>query len=163
VGPYVDIVETSEDYGTQNSMFLSPATYREMIMPRKKKINEVIRKLAPQAKILHHSCGAVRKLIPDLIETGIDILNPIQPGLPGMDPRELMEEFGSELCFCGGIDMQKALNGSFADIERDVQRCVDAMGFGGSYLIGTSNHIQSDTPPENVIHLFECFHNCIRK
>lgn len=160
VGPYVDIVETSEDYGTQNSMFFSPQTYARMIKPRKKKIIETIHKYAPQAKIFHHSCGAVRKLIPELIDTGIDILNPIQPGLKGMEPEKLKEDFGKDICFCGGLDMQKALTGSPEDIERDVQRCMDAMGLDGGYLIATSNHIQSDTKPENVVHLFECLHKC---
>lgn len=157
VGPYVDIVETSEDYGTQQSLFLSPQTYRNMIMPRKRKIYDVIHTYAPQAKIFHHSCGAVRKLIPDLIETGIDILNPIQPNLPGMDPKELKEEFGDKLCFCGGIDMQHAINGSFEDIDREVERCKSILGINGGYFFSTSNHIQEDTPVENVVRLFEDF------
>lgn len=156
-GKYVDIVEMSEDYGTQQSLFLSPETYRRMIMPRKKKIIEVIRKYAPQAKIFHHSCGAVRKLIPDLINTGIDILNPIQPNLPGMDAAELKGEFGDQICFCGGIDMQHAINGNFADIEAEVLRCREALGHNGGYFFSTSNHIQEDTPVENVVHLFESF------
>ena len=163
IGSYVDIVETSEDYGTQNSMFISPETYASMIKPRRKKINETIHKYAPQAKIFHHTCGAVRKMIPELIDSGIDILNPIQPGLPGMDPAKLKEDFGKDICFCGGLDMQKALVGSFEDIEKDVKRCQDAMGFDGGYLIATSNHIQSDTEPENIVHLFECLHKCIAK
>lgn len=158
IGEYVDIVETSEDYGTQNSLFLSPSTYRSMIQPRRRKINEVIRKLAPHAKILHHTCGAVRKLIPDLMDSGIDILNPIQPFLPGMDASELKAEFGNKLCFCGGIDMQQAINGSFEQIEADVARCAEALGHDGGYFFATSNHIQSDTPPENVVRLFETFH-----
>lgn len=157
VGPYVDIVETSEDFGTQQSLFLSPQTYRNMIMPRRQKINSVIHRYAPQAKILHHTCGAVRKLIPDLIDTGIDILNPIQPNLPGMDARELKEEFGDKICFCGGIDMQYAINGSFQEIDREVSRCREQLGYGGGYLYSTSNHIQEDTPVENVLRLFEDF------
>lgn len=157
VGRYVDIVETSEDFGTQQSLFLSPQTYRDMIMPRRQKINAVIHKYAPQAKILHHSCGAIRKLIPDLIETGIDILNPIQPNLPGMDARELKEEFGDKICFCGGIDMQHAINGSYQDIDREVIRCKEQLGQDGGYFYSTSNHIQEDTPVENVMRLFEDF------
>ena len=160
VGPYVDIVETSEDYGTQNSMFISPETYSSMIKPRREKINEVIHKYAPKAKILHHSCGAIRPLLPALIDTGIDIINPMQPGLPGMDPAMLKKDFGKDICFCGGIDMQKAMVGSFEDIEKDVRRCVQAMGFDGGYLIATSNHIQSDTEPQNVVYLFDCLHKC---
>jgi len=157
VGEYVDIVETAEDYGTQQSMFISPETYRSMIMPRRKKIYDVIHKYAPQAKIFHHSCGAVRKLIPDLIETGVDILNPIQPNLPGMDPEELKAEFGDKLCFCGGMDMQHALNGTFEDIDANVLRYKNALGKNGGYFYGTSNHIQRDMPIENIIHLFEAF------
>lgn len=157
IGPYVDIVETSEDYGTQQSLFLSPQTYRNMIMPRKKKIYDVIHTYAPQAKIFHHTCGAVRKLIPDLIETGIDILNPIQPNLPGMDPAELKKEFGDKICFCGGIDMQHAINGNFADIDREVDRCRNILGENGGYFFSTSNHIQEDTPVENILRLFEDF------
>lgn len=158
VGPYVDIVETSEDYGTQASLFLSPATYCAMIKPRRQKINQTIRKYAPQAKILHHTCGAVRELIPDLIDSGIDILNPIQPNLPGMDPYELKAEFGDKICFCGGIDMQFAINGSMEDITKNVAHCANALGHDGGYFFATSNHIQSDTRPESVVKLFQLFH-----
>ncbi|MBQ8306476.1 MAG: hypothetical protein IJX90_09720 [Blautia sp.] len=157
VGEYVDIVETSEDYGTQKSLFISPSTYREMIMPRKLKIHEVIHRYAPQAKIFHHSCGAIRQLLPDLIDTGIDIIHPIQPGLPGMDPDELKKEFGDRICFCGGIDMQHAINGTPEDVDREVLRCKKALGKSGGYFYSTSNHIQIDTPVENVLRLFEDF------
>lgn len=154
-GEYVHIVETAEDYGTQRSLLISPETYRELIMPARKKLNAFIKSKAPQAKIMHHTCGSVTKLIPDLIESGIDILNPIQPLAEGMESTNLKEKWGDQLCFDGGIDTQFALPGSLAELESEVARRILALAPGGGYSLGPSNHIQPDVPPGNVVALFD--------
>ncbi len=154
VGKYVDIVETSEDYGTQKRLLISPKLFREMIKPRRKAINDFIRSKCPGAKILHHSCGAVETIIEDLIETGVDILNPIQPFAEGMNPGEIKAKHGEKVCFCGGIDMQYAMIGDEEDIEKDVKLRIQQMAKGGGYLLCTSNHVQSDTPPSHVVFLY---------
>lgn len=155
VGEYVHIVETAEDYGTQTSLLISPATYREMIMPARKRLNAFIRSLAPNAKILHHTCGAVHRLIPDLVSSGIDILNPVQPLATGMESGNLKAQWGDRLCFDGAIDTQQALCDTVADVEVEVARRVLGLAPGGGYSLGPSNHIQADVPPENVVALFE--------
>ena len=121
VGEYVDIVETAEDYGTQASLLISAATYREMIMPARQRLNAFIKSKAPHAKILHHTCGAVGRLIPDLWASGIDILNPIQPLATGMESATLKGQWGDRLCFDGGIDTQFALPGNLAGLEVEVR------------------------------------------
>ncbi len=155
VGEYVHIVETAEDYGTQSSLLISPATYREMIMPARQRLNAFIKSKAPYAKILHHTCGSVTRLIPDLLASGIDILNPIQPLAVGMDSAQLKAQWGDQLCFDGGIDTQHALCGTLEELEVEVARRVLALAPGGGYSLGPSNHIQADVPPQNVVALFE--------
>jgi uroporphyrinogen decarboxylase len=155
VGEYVHVVETAEDYGTQSSLLISPATYRQMIMPARRRLNAFIKGKAPQAKILHHTCGAVARLIPDLIESGIDILNPVQPTANGMDSAALKTKWGQQLCFDGAIDTQHALVGTPAELEREVAARILMLAPGGGYSLGPSNHIQVDVPPRNVVALFE--------
>lgn len=154
-GEYVHIVETAEDYGMQSGLLISPDTYREMIMPARQRLNAFIRSKAPQAKIFHHTCGAVSQLIPDLITSGIDILNPIQPSAAGMDSAALKARWGEQLCFDGGIDMLQALPGPLDGLEQEVARRILALAPGGGYSLGPSNHIQEDVPPENVVALFD--------
>jgi len=154
VGSYVDIVETSEDYGTQSGLLISPALFREMIKPRRKAINNFIRGKCPKAKILHHSCGAIEPIIEDLIETGVDILNPIQP-LPNMQPEDIKLKYGSRICLCGGVDMQNTALVDLKAVDKEVILRMEQMASGGGYLFSTSNHVQSDLPPESVVALFK--------
>lgn len=152
---YVHIVETAEDYGSQTSLLISPNTYREMIMPARKKLNAFIKSRAPHTKILHHTCGAVSKLIPDLIESGIDILNPIQPLATGMESKQIKDMWGKMICFDGGIDTQYSLTADIAAVEAEVAARILALAPGGGYSLGPSNHIQEDVPPKHVVSLFE--------
>lgn len=154
VGQYVDIVETAEDYGTQNSLLISPKLFREVIKPRRKAINDFIKKKCPGVKILHHSCGAIEPIIEDLIETGVDILNPVQP-LPNMNPEEIKEKYGNRICLCGGINMQTLGVLDIKEVEQEVVLRINQMAKGGGYLFCTSNHVQVDTRPENVVALFD--------
>jgi uroporphyrinogen decarboxylase len=154
-GEYVQIVETADDYGTQNGPLLSPALFREMIKPRRKQLNELIRRLAPGAKIFHHTCGSVYKIVEDLIETGVDILNPVQPLAKDMDSFRLKKEFGDRLVFHGGVDEQVALPGSKAVLEREIKTRIDAFAPGGGYIIAPTSNFQTDTPIENIMFYLE--------
>lgn len=154
VGRYVSVVESSEDYGTSNGLMISPEMFRKYIKPRRAAINRFIKDKCPSVKILHHSCGSIGAIIGDLIETGVDILNPVQPNLPGMDGSILKRDFGRRLCFCGGLDMLKLSRWSDREMVDEIHRCMREYGSDGGYLFSTSNHIQRDVNPERVVTLF---------
>jgi uroporphyrinogen decarboxylase len=154
VGDYLHLVQYSGDYGTQRSLVMSPATYREMLKPFDAEIIRSIKGLAPRAKVMLHSCGAIRSIIPDLIEIGVDVLNPLQPLAAGMDSAKIKVEFGRSLCFHGAIDIQRALPGALEDVERELRMRLAALGRGGGYIVAPSNYIQPDVPAENVVHLY---------
>jgi uroporphyrinogen decarboxylase len=151
VGPYLQIVTTADDYGSQRGPLISPRLYREMIMPYRQELNRHIRSLAPQVKIQHHTCGSVYKLLPALIESGIDIINPVQPLAADMEPARLKAEFGTQLVFHGAIDIQQAMNGSVQDVEAEVARRIEALAPGGGYIIAPCSNFQADNPPENIL------------
>jgi uroporphyrinogen decarboxylase len=152
-GPYLDLVYWAEDFGSQTGMLISENLYLEFFKERHRRIFEFIKEHCPQAKILFHSCGAIYPLIEHLIETGIDVLNPLQPLATDMDPLRIKKEFGDRLCFCGAIDIQKALPGSVEDVEAEVKTRIGQLGPGGGYILAPANYIQNNTPAENVVHL----------
>lgn len=153
VGPYVHIVETGDDLGAQNNLLISPKTYREFIKPAEIKLNRVIKDLAPQARIFRHTDGAVLDIIPDMIETGVQILNPVQPSAAGMDSALLKAKFGEELTFHGGVD-QKPQEGTEMDIREEVRKRINAFAPGGGYILSTCNHIMA-APAENIVAMFD--------
>lgn len=155
VGPYVDMVETGDDYGSQASLLLSPDCLREFILNHRKKLNQMIKQKAPQCKIFLHCCGSIKKIIPDLIACGVDVLNPVQTRANDMDPADLKSLFGDQICFHGGIDTQASMCGDQEQIEREVSHMLEAMGKNGGYILTSCNHIQDDVPPENVVAMFE--------
>ncbi len=105
---------------------------------------------------MYHCDGAVDPLIPELIELGVDVLNPIQPDARGMDPRALKHEFGDRLAFHGGIDIVRTLpSGTPEEVADEVRNRVDALGEGGGYVLCSSHHIQPDTPIENVLAMYD--------
>lgn len=120
----------------------------------------MIREMAPHAKIYLHSCGAVSDIIEDIIDCGVDILNPIQTTAQGMNPAELKKKYGDRICFHGAVDTQKALIGTLDDVEHEVKEKIKILGAGGGYILSSCNHIQADIPAENVIAMFECARNC---
>ncbi|CDX01570.1 hypothetical protein SDC9_27997 [bioreactor metagenome] len=154
VGPYIHMIAFCEDYGMQNAPFISPELYKEMLQPYHKELFAFIKKKAPQAKIMFHSCGAVYSLIPLLIEAGIDVLNPIQHTANGMDPLKIKQEFGSEVIFHGGIDVQHALAGSIEGAEKEVKNMIDTLGENGGYIVAPANVVSGETPPENIASLY---------
>lgn len=154
VGDYVDIVETADDLASQTNLLISKKMYQKMIKPRHAALNQAIREKT-KAKILYHSCGAVMPLIDDLIEIGVQILNPIQP-LPGlMDPEELKTRFGTKLIFHGGLDVQTLLPfGSPQQIREHLKHYYDVFGTDG-YIMAPANSVQPGTPPENLVAAYE--------
>ena len=154
VGPYVQIIEAQDDLGAQLQPLISPATWREVIKPSQKYIFDAIHRSAPQAKIVFHTDGNVYSLIPDLIEIGVDVLNPIQPSARQMDSFQLKAEFGDRLCFHGAMDVQTVLNQDEAMVRADVRKRIQALGRGGGFILAPCNHIQHDIPPENVVAMY---------
>lgn len=154
IGEYVDVVEFNDDLGTQENLIIPPDLYREFIKPYHAEFVTLFRKKAPKAKIFLHSCGSVRDIIPDFIEIGIDILNPVQPSANKMNTASLKHDFGSKICFQGGIDLQRAMIGTTADVEAEAAVRIADLGPGGGYIFSTANNIGNDIPLENVFTLY---------
>lgn len=143
-----------DDFGSQVGMVMSPVMWRKYLKPRYKKLIDRIK--SHGLVYVHHSCGGIRPIIKDLIELGVDVLNPIQPLAAGMDPQELGEEFGRDLCFYGGIDEQHTLPyGTPAEVREETRRRVETLGKYGGYIVSPSHAFQPDTPLENVLAMYE--------
>ncbi len=155
VGPYVQIVEMADDLGTQSGPMISPKLYRNVMKPKHESTINLIKKKAPQARVLLHTDGSVRRFIPDLIEAGFDVINPVQPTAEGMNPVELKAEFGSEMCFLGGVDVQNAMRGSVQDVRDEVKLRISEFGPGGGYVLAPSHNFGDDIPLENLLAFFE--------
>jgi len=157
-GDSIDIVCELDDLGTQNGPFIDPAMLRKKLKPYYKKLFDHIHKIT-KAKIFMHSCGSVVKLIPDLIDVGIDILNPVQIGAAGMDPAFLKKEYGKDIVFWGGgIDTQKVLpRGTPSEIRDHVKRNIEIFSKDGGFVFSSIHNVQSDVPPENFIAMWEAF------
>jgi uroporphyrinogen decarboxylase len=153
----VDVVSEADDYGTQESQIVSPRTFRTLIKPRLALLFARIKRLAPGVKLFFHSDGNVRPILPDLIEIGIDILNPVQTSARGMEALALKRDFGRDLVFWGGaVDTQSVLPfGTPEQVEEDVRRNLDALAPGGGYVCNAVHNIQADVPPANMVALFE--------
>jgi uroporphyrinogen decarboxylase len=144
----------SEDLGTQESLLYSPAHIREYFVPRMKRMIE----LAHQAGVFvfHHDDGAIRKILPELIDAGIDVLNPIQWRCRGMDREGLKTDFGSRLIFHGAMDNQHTLAfGSPEDVRREVLDNLRILGDGGGYIMAPCHNLQAIGPPENIVAMYE--------
>jgi len=147
-----DMIWCGDDFGTQQGLMIDLETWRKYFKPRIAKMFEEFRSVNPDIKIAWHSCGAVYDLIPDFIEIGLDILNPIQPKAYGMDPQRLKNEYGKDLIFFGGICIQELLpKGSPDQIRDEVIRRAEILGKNGGYIIAPAHNIQEDTPVENII------------
>lgn len=156
VGDIINVVMIGDDLGGQSGPLFSPKFYREIVKPRQKKLIQHIKSLTP-AKIWYHTCGSVKKLIPDLIDNGIDILNPVQTSADNMDARELKKKFGEKLSFWGGgIDAQHIL--PFAkpeEIKEHVRKNLEIFKPGGGYVFNNVHNIQYGIPAENITALFD--------
>lgn len=150
-GEYIQIVETADDYGTQNGPFMSMELFEELIVPRRKKLNDFIHAKAPHVKIFHHTCGSVYKLMPQLIDCGIDVLNPVQPGAVDMDTYRLQKEYGDKMIFHGSIDEQSALISTLDDLRTEMKERIASLGRDGGYIMAPTSNFQDDMPLENII------------
>jgi uroporphyrinogen decarboxylase len=156
VGPYVQIVETTDDLAGQLAPLISPKMYRELIKPYHNEYVQFIKSKVPHAKVFMHTDGSVFDLIPDLIDVGIDILNPIQPKPAKMEPWRLKREFGKDLVFHGGIDVQGTLQSLDPEGVKDyVKKTVQHLAPGGGYILASSHNIQPDIPAANAVALYE--------
>ncbi|MCP4141227.1 MAG: hypothetical protein GY755_13250 [Chloroflexi bacterium] len=156
VGPYVQVVAITDDQGTQSSLMVSPKMFRKFIKPRLKSLIDTIKETA-DVKVFMHCDGAIVKIIPDLIEIGVDILNPIQPVVKGMeDTKALKEEFGDQICFHGSIDVQQVMVQSNAEeIREEVELRINDLGEKGGFIIAPCHNINVDIPIENTLAMFE--------
>jgi uroporphyrinogen decarboxylase len=157
LGDVVDVVAEGDDYGTQQSMLVSPATFRSVFKPRLAELVRAMKRGAPDAFVFFHSCGSVRRILPDFLEIGIEVLNPVQTTAAGMEPVALKRDFGADLSFWGGgVDTQSVLpRGTPAEVRDDVRRNVDALAPGGGFVFCAVHNIQADVPPENVLAMVE--------
>ncbi len=159
---YVDnetfVVGEADDLGTQNKAIISPKMYRDFIKPRHEKLFSFIKnKTNGKALIFFHSCGYIKELIPDLIEAGVDILNPLQYNAENMNLIDLKKEFGADLVFWGGaIDTQNILPyGTPEEVKEETKRNINILAPGGGFVFSTVHNIQADVPPENIIAMWE--------
>ncbi len=157
-GDVVTIACEHDDLAGQRNLLFSPETYRSVVKPRQKKLFHFIKDHAP-VKLFYHSDGAVRTILRDLIETGIDILNPVQFTAANMDLKELKKEFGRDLVFWGGgVDTQGVLGaGTPEEVREDVKRNIEALAPGGGFVFATIHDIQADVPPENIMAMWDAW------
>ncbi|MEA3480313.1 MAG: uroporphyrinogen decarboxylase family protein [Bacteroidota bacterium] len=153
LGDVADIVGEGDDYGTQLSQLISPEQFRAYYKPHFARVLKFIREKAPAVKLMFHSCGNVRPIIPDMIEMGVDILNPVHITATGMEPVQLKKDFGKSIVFWGGgVDTQKVLpTGTQQEVIDDVKKNIEALAPGGGFVFSTVHNIQAEVPPENIM------------
>ncbi len=152
-GDRLDMVYFYDDVATQNSLMISPKMWRKYVRPLHTRLIEVAK--AYDKPVMYHCDGAIYRLIPELIEMGIDLLNPIQTDAKGMEADNLKQEFGQQLAFHGGIDIIKTLpRGTPEDVAAEVQDRKRVLGADGGYILASSHHIQPDTPLTNVLSMY---------
>ena len=153
-GERVDMVYFYDDVATQNSLMISKQMWKKYIRPHHARLIEVSNKF--DKKVMYHCDGAIFPLIPDLIDLGIDVLNPVQADAKGMDPGKLKAAFGDNLCFHGGIDIIETLpKGTPEEVQKEVKTRIEQLGSNGGYVMASSHHIQADTPIENVQAMYD--------
>ncbi len=155
-GEYASAVSEADDFSGQLRMLISPAMYRRIVKPLHHQLFDFIHARTP-AKLFFHSCGAVRPVIRDLIDIGVDILNPVQVSAAGMDSAELKREYGRDLVFWGGgVDTQAVLgSGTPQQVRDDVRRRIDDLAPGGGFVFAAVHNIQANVPPENIMAMWE--------
>jgi uroporphyrinogen decarboxylase len=156
VGDIADILRFGDDLGMDSGPFMAPEVYRKLFKPRHKQLCDYVHKNSGMKTYLH-SCGSVFKLIPDLIDAGYDVLNPVQTNAAEMDPAALKKEFGRDICFWGGgADTRTVLNnGTPEDVRRHVRERLEIFSQGGGFVFNTVHNIMPDVPPENITAMFD--------
>jgi len=155
---YLQVFVYWNDIASQHGPLISPDTYRRLIKPKDRKLFEAVKKKS-DAKIFYHLCGACRHFIPDLIEIGVDILNPVQVAARDMDTARLKKDFGKGITFWGGVDTQRVLPyGTPEQVRDEARRRIDDLAPGGGFVFATVHNIQNDVPPENIMAAVETLH-----
>lgn len=156
VGDVADILRFGDDLGTNSGPFMSPRTYRELFKPRHAALCAYVHRHS-RMKTFLHSCGSIRALMPDLIEAGFDILNPVQTSCRHMEPEGLKADFGRDVCFWGGgCDTQTVLPGATpAEVKDHVRRRLEVFAPGGGFVFNTVHNILPEVPPENIVAMYE--------
>jgi uroporphyrinogen-III decarboxylase len=154
----VDMIWTGDDVGMQTGMLISPRIWRKFFKPRMANFIASLKAINPQVKVAYHSDGNIFSIIPDLIEIGLDVLNPIQPTC--MDPVQLKKSFGDRLCFWGSIDEQYTLPfGTPEQVRQEVLTRLSTLGKNGGLILGPTHHVQLDTPMENFWAMINTIHS----
>ncbi len=155
VSPYVQMIQFGDDLGTQNASMISPELYRKLFFPRHKRLFTKVRERG--VKVFFHTCGAVADLIPDFIEAGVDILNPVQIGANGMAPARLKQQYGTDICFWGGgIDTQHVLSvASPETVKEEVRKNCSIFHKDGGFVFNQVHNIVANVPPANVVAMYE--------
>ena len=163
IGDVVDIVGEGDDYGTQQSQLIAPEQFRQYYKPHFARVLNFIKGKAPNIKLLFHSCGNVRPIIPDIIEMGVDLLNPVHIRANGMEPIQLKKDFGKDIVFWGGgVDTQHVLpNGTPEQVKEDVKRNIEALAPGGGFVFCTVHNIQAEVTPQNIMAMIEAFREIV--
>ncbi len=155
VGEFIDVVQLADDMASQDNLLISPKHYREIVKPYQLELCQHVKSLT-NAKIYFHSCGSISPLLDELIEIGVDILNPVQVSAANMDTQDLKKRYGKKLSFWGAIDTFEVLpNGSASDVQAEVHKRICDLGKSGGYVMGPVHNICSDVPPENVVAMYE--------
>jgi uroporphyrinogen decarboxylase len=155
VGKEVDIVICGDDLGAQQGLQISHDHFAQYIRPRLKKYFDLIHRLSP-AKLALHSCGSLASIIGDLIDIGVDVINPVQVTAAGMDPVELKRKYGEQLSFWGAMDTQRVLPfGTVKDVRKMVEERIEQLGRGGGFILSSCHNIQPEIPVEKIVALFE--------
>jgi uroporphyrinogen decarboxylase len=160
VGEHVSVCYEADDLAAQDALIVSPGMYRRLVKPHQRRLFAGIKRFAPHAKLVYHTDGAVKELIPDLIEIGVDAINPVQVSAAGMDDTAaLNREFGRDLCFWGaGCDSQNTLpHGTPEQVREEVKRRLGDLAPGGGYVFAGVHNIQADVPPENLDAMWTTF------
>jgi uroporphyrinogen decarboxylase len=156
VGPYVQMVETQDDLGTQRAPLISPALYEELIQPCHARLSALIKKKTDRkAKVFLHSDGSIFDLLPRVIQAGIEVLNPLQPHAAKMEAESLKAVFGQKLVFHGGLDQQHTIPfGTPKEAEANVRQVLRALAPGGGYIFSPCHNLQPDVPPANIMAIY---------
>jgi uroporphyrinogen decarboxylase len=157
LGENVDLIQLGDDLGMESGPFFSPALFRRLFKPRYKLIVDRVRKLRPNIRVFLHSCGSIYELMGDLIEIGIQVINPVQISAHNMEPERLKKEFGKDITFWGGgCDTQKILpRGTPQEVRDHVRRNIDILAPGGGFVFNQVHNILSEVPPANIVAMYE--------